>query len=62
MKKGKKVFAVAMAVAAVGGLSCVVACGGDKKPHDPVNMDAAKSASIIVTGYEWGPGVTGVVV
>ncbi len=62
MKKGKKVFAVAMAVAAVGGLSCVVACGGDKKPHEPVNMDAAESASIIVTGYEFGPGVSGVVV
>lgn len=61
MKKGKKVFAVAMAVAAVSGLSCVVACG-EKKPHEPVNMDAAKSASIIVTGYEFGPGVSGVVV
>lgn len=61
MKKGKKVFAVAMAVAAVGGLSCVVACG-DKGPHEPVEMSAAKSASIIVTGYEFGPAVTGVVV
>lgn len=61
MKKGKKVFAVAMAAAALGGLSCVVACG-DKGPHEPVEMSAAKSASIIVTGYEWGPGVTGVVV
>lgn len=62
----KKKFAAALLAFAVAGTCAVgfTACGDkeeDNGPHTAVAIDASKTR-IVVTGYEWGPAISKVIV
>lgn len=64
MKRFQKIVTLLVCLLLLSTAFFVVSCKKEEEkevPHVPVSMDA-ESCKIVVTGYEWGPAVSGLVV